>query len=329
MLLRHVMRQWIAVLLVSLWSGAIQPASAQSQTARGVGSARIDRIVAIGDLHGDLIATRAALKLAGVIDSTDRWIGGTTQLVQTGDILDRGDDEVVIFALFRRIAAEANAAGGRVHLLNGNHELMNSYLDFRYTTAGGFGAYASTPDPTPAVSLPSKIKAEQKGRAFAFRPGGPMAMQFAAQPTLFSLGDNAFAHGGILPWQARWGIDSINHMISAWLRNQAPMPEWVKGKEKSPVWNRLYSKAPDGAACDSAMVSLKTLGLKRMVVGHSIQKSGITSYCGGAVWAIDVGMSSFAKGRISVLEIRGDSLRILGPVDHPPVKGKNKKSGLD
>ena len=47
------------------------------------------RIVAIGDLHRDLIATRTALRLAGAIDERDRWVGGTTVVVQTGDQLDR------------------------------------------------------------------------------------------------------------------------------------------------------------------------------------------------------------------------------------------------
>ncbi len=34
------------------------------------------RVVAIGDLHGDLEAARSALRLAGAIDEQDQWIGG-------------------------------------------------------------------------------------------------------------------------------------------------------------------------------------------------------------------------------------------------------------
>src|SRR3954449_8945947 len=41
------------------------------------------RIVAIGDLHGDLGGARAALKAAGAIDDSDKWIGGELVVVQT------------------------------------------------------------------------------------------------------------------------------------------------------------------------------------------------------------------------------------------------------
>ncbi len=96
------------------------------------------RIVAIGDLHGDLQAARAALILAGAIDSQDRWIGRGLGVRQTGDQLDRGEGEIAILELFERLRAEALQAGGAVHVLNGNHELMNAAGDFRYVTGGGF-----------------------------------------------------------------------------------------------------------------------------------------------------------------------------------------------
>src|SRR5688572_16450107 len=51
------------------------------------------RIVAVGDLHGDLQSTRQALRLARAIDEKDHWIGGDLTLVQCGDQLDRGDQE--------------------------------------------------------------------------------------------------------------------------------------------------------------------------------------------------------------------------------------------
>jgi len=95
-----------------------------------------NHIVAIGDVHGDLDATRSALRLAGAIDAEDRWIGGQLVVVQTGDQLDRGDEERAILDLFDRLRSQAAAAGGAFHALLGNHELMNAKGDLRYVTDG-------------------------------------------------------------------------------------------------------------------------------------------------------------------------------------------------
>src|SRR5690349_1911903 len=140
------------------------------------------RIVAVGDLHGDLTATRAALRVAGVIDPHDRWIGGTTTLVQVGDVLDRGDDEQAIIDLLERLEGEAAAAGGAVIWLLGNHELMNAAADFRYVTPGGFTDFADVPnlDTSGLTAAP----ANERARIAAFRPGGPYAQILAGQNTI-------------------------------------------------------------------------------------------------------------------------------------------------
>ena len=50
----------------------------------------VSRVVAIGDVHGDKDALTAVLRMAGLIDSNDGWIGGTTHAVQVGDVPARG-----------------------------------------------------------------------------------------------------------------------------------------------------------------------------------------------------------------------------------------------
>ncbi len=47
------------------------------------------RIVAVGDLHGDLPNAHAVLQMAGVVDAKGNWANGVDFLVQTGDIIDR------------------------------------------------------------------------------------------------------------------------------------------------------------------------------------------------------------------------------------------------
>lgn len=293
----------LPLLLVGVLAGAIS-------VGCSVGGQNEARIVAIGDLHGDLEAARAALRLAGAIDDQDQWIGGKLVVVQTGDILDRGDGEVGIMELFERIGEEAEGAGGAVHVLNGNHELMNAYLDFRYVTDGGFSEFEEVGEVDPADSVMAALDPAHRGRAEAFRPGGPMARVLAQRPITVVVGNTLFTHGGVLPEHLDMGLDQMNAEVHAWLLNQAPQPEWIRG-DRSPVWTRLYSDQPDAAACDTLDMVLNRLGLERMVVGHTVQETGITSFCGGRVWCIDVGMAAHYGGRPEVLELQGNAVRSL------------------
>ena len=274
------------------------------------------RIVAFSDVHGDIDAARAALRLAGAIDEEDQWIGGDLVVVQTGDQLDRGDDEREILHLFDRLVVEAARAGGAFHPLNGNHELMNAHLDLRYITEGGFRDFASVIDSldtgeAAGDSLLAAYEPEQRGRIAAFRPGGPYALLLARRNTIVQVGDNVFVHGGVLPEHAAYGIEAINEEIRAWLRGEAPAPEWSRGSE-SPIWTRLYSRDPDDEACRVLGAALDLLGARRMVVGHTVHPEGITSYCDGRLWAADVGMAADYGGPRQVLEIRGDTVTVLG-----------------
>ena len=57
-----------------------------------LGAAPTPRIVAVGDVHGAGDAFVSILQKTGLIDAQKRWAGGTAILVQTGDLLDRGQD---------------------------------------------------------------------------------------------------------------------------------------------------------------------------------------------------------------------------------------------
>ena len=87
----------------------------------------VERIVAVGDLHGDYDNFIEILKdpKIGITDDNLRWIAGKTHLVQIGDVMDRGPDAKKIFDLLKKLGTEAEEAGGKVHMLIGNHEEMN------------------------------------------------------------------------------------------------------------------------------------------------------------------------------------------------------------
>jgi hypothetical protein len=264
------------------------------------------RVVAIGDLHGDLEATRRAFRLAGAIDANDAWIGGSLVVVQTGDAIDRADEDREVLDLLDRLREAAKKAGGELIALSGNHEIMNAELDFRYVTKKAFVSFADVKG-----NAPQGIPEHERGRAAAFVPGGMYARRFASQPIFVRVGDAVFVHGGILPKHLTYGLDRMNDEIRAWLLGEKSAPPQVVVSEDGPIWSRAYSNAPTPEDCGRAEKVLSALGAKRMVVGHTPQTGGINQVCGGKVWRIDTGMCRYYGGPTEVLEIKGDAMNVL------------------
>ena len=297
------------------------PPRAQRGAQPAVGAIGLDalrvaatgRVVAIGDVHGDLDATRRALRLAGAIDADDRWIGGSLVVVQTGDQLDRGDDEQAILDLLDALVAQARAAGGALVVLNGNHEIMNVLGDFRYVTPAGLrdfdGVAGANPDDPRFAELPETNRV----RAAAFAPGGPYAKRLAKRHIAAIVGDTAFVHGGILPEHVD-GLAKLDAGVRALLAGEQVAPEIVQQAmdPQGPLWTRDFSWVEEPEVCERLGQSLAKLGVARMVVGHTVQEKGVTSACDGRVWRIDVGLAAHYGGPTQVLEIDGGAVRVLG-----------------
>lgn len=237
------------------------------------------RIVAVGDLHGDLAQARSALEIAGVLssDGQDLWTGKETVLIQLGDILDRGEDEIAILSLLRSLNLQAKSKGGAVFQLNGNHETMNVEGDFRYVDPGAFDECGDFYDYlidydydwdeafSCWTSVKERLKKDhrvsndywgpwnlvkrQKGviaRSALLRPGGPLACELAKHAVVLKIDDWIFCHGGLLPHHVAYGIEKMNREVSHWMKgfneNGAQLPFMATRGYDSIVWNRLYSR---------------------------------------------------------------------------------------
>ena len=122
------------VLAIALLSGAAlaaPPTTAQSPA----------RIIAIGDIHGSIDGVTSILKVTGLIDNNRKWTGGTTQLLQTGDYMDRGAATRAVLDLLMELEPKAKAAGGRAFALLGNHEVMNLIGETRDATREIFATF--------------------------------------------------------------------------------------------------------------------------------------------------------------------------------------------
>jgi hypothetical protein len=97
--------------------GAVSASEAVQSAWRNV-----DRVVAFADVHGAYTELTALLRTAGVVDERLKWSVGGTHVVSLGDLLDRGEDSRKVMDLLMRLQDEAAAAGGRLHVVLGNHE---------------------------------------------------------------------------------------------------------------------------------------------------------------------------------------------------------------
>ncbi len=319
------MKRTALLLVVALLAGCDKPKppeptpapAASSAAPRSVGTLggtrpAPERVVAIGDIHGDLDAARRALRLAGAIDDKDAWIGGKLVVVQTGDQIDRGDEDRKVLDLFERLKGEATKTGGEVLSLVGNHEVMNAQLDFRYVTRPAFGTFADVNPKDEAIAQgATRVDPPERGRASAFLPGGPYATMLAKRPVIARVGDSIFVHGGVLPKHVRSGLDEINEGTQKWLLGERRLLPKEATSEDGPLWSRMYSSAPSASECAELDAVLNQLGAKRMVMGHTPQKPDISPACDGKAWRIDTGMSKYYAGQVQVLELRGNDVKVL------------------
>ncbi|KAL9171135.1 hypothetical protein ABFS82_04G190200 [Erythranthe guttata] len=302
------------------------------------------RLIAIGDLHGDLPKAKQALRLAGLVGPDDRWSGGSATVVQVGDIFDRGGDEIKLLYFFEKLKREAAGAGGLVITMNGNHEIMNVEGDFRFAAREGFEEFENwanfqrvgnsmkklcdgidqnsvsdflegVPDQLPRIK--PELLNGARARIAALRPNGLISSRFLSKnQTVVVVGDSVFAHGGLLQNHVNYGLDLINKEVRDWILGlkKNVSNSLVRGRD-SIVWLRSFSNelAQD---CDCSMLEhvLETIpGVKRMIMGHTIQRNGINTVCGNRAVRIDVGMSRLCGGRFpEVLEIGENSeLKVL------------------
>lgn len=100
------------------------------------------RTIAIGDIHGAFAEFTSILRTTGLTGPDDRWTGGNSQLIQTGDYMDRGPGTRAVLDLLMALEPQAQRAGGRALSLLGNHEVMNLVGDTRDATPEIYATFA-------------------------------------------------------------------------------------------------------------------------------------------------------------------------------------------
>lgn len=300
---------------------------------------QVDRVVAIGDLHGDYASYVKALESAKVINSRGEWIGGETHLVQLGDIPDRGDDTLKIIAHLKKLAAQARAKGGYVHTLLGNHEAMNTLGDLRYVTAGDFAAFAGRDskkwrdayydkvladikarEPERFASLPEDFREtwnathplgwveHQRGWNPKWNPQGEYFEWALQDPVAIQINDLVFLHGGISGAYCQNTLVSLTEKARTALRQSDPATPSVLTDENGPLWYRGLAGVEPVAAPETVQAILEHNGARHIVIGHTPTSGAIWPRYAGQVIQVDTGMSAFYGSHVAWLEATKDGL---------------------
>ncbi len=229
------------------------------------------RVVAVGDVHGDLDGVVSILRDAGLIDANSHWIGGNAVLVQTGDLLDRGPRPRDVLDLFMALEAEAPRSGGRVVVLLGNHEVMNLMADLRYVPLEEFAQFASPKSEKlrqsaysdyldwrqhrkkAGAELPPELSREawmaQHPAGYfehrqLFAANGKYGRWLRKRPALLVLNGTAFVHAGFGPEVASEPLEAIDRRIhdeiAAFDRDSGVLTE-AKIVPPFATWDELFA----------------------------------------------------------------------------------------
>ena len=267
-----------------------------------------NRIVIIGDIHGDIRRFKDILIDAKIINKNIEWIAEpkNTIVVQMGDQIDSinrdrtldewevlPDIEMIYFTnLLNKIAL---SKGGRVISLIGNHELMNTIGNYSYVSD---------------KSLKDNYKRQE-----LFKPGGTLSAILSQRPLVVKIGQLLFCHAGLtlehLNILSKYNKDVsyINTIWKNFIKNNAILAEDKEIFEDIILDGDgiLWTRDLDGKG--DLIKMLEKLGCVYMFVGHSVVEQ--VKLINDHVWYTDTGISrAFGNTSYQYIDIFNNQINI-------------------
>lgn len=274
----------------------------------------VPRIFAVSDIHGEYDALVDLLRNAGVVAKDLSWAWGDGHMVIVGDIFDRGAKVTECLWLIHRLEREARAAGGRVHYLLGNHEMMVMQGDLRYV----HDRYPSGIVASSGVKYPD-----------LFGPAMELGRWLRTRNMAVRLNGVVFVHGGMGPEIVRrkLSLKDINEGARAAIDLRSydlmfnDMPGFLLDTD-GPLWYRGYHRAaasyPQATDADIDAI-LAHLGASAVVVGHT-DVGEVQALYGGKVYGIDMSLERVGAFQ-GLLWDGGTFYRVAGDGSRQPIGG--------
>ena len=232
----------------------------------------VDRVVVISDIEGNFAALYSILLAQGVIDTAGNWVYGDGHLVMLGDLFDRGPDVTPLLWWLYVLEEQAQGAGGHLHILLGNHELMIIGGDTRY--------------------IHEKYRHQQKVTGIdytsLYSTESVLGNWLRSKPALTRIGYNLFSHGGISPQVLGldMSIDDLNRRVisrNLQLEESESIADDVIFGSNGIFWYRGWVESPPTE--EVLNLVLEKYKAERMVIGHTVVPSIQTSFDGKLVMA--------------------------------------------
>ncbi|WP_444995448.1 metallophosphoesterase [Aliikangiella sp. IMCC44359] len=249
------------------------------------------QVAAVSDIHGQFDLFIELLRNNKIIDENNEWSFANGHFVITGDIFDRGEKVTETLWFIYQLEQQARKAGGQVHLLLGNHEVMVLNGDLRYLN-------------------PKYVKVGKlldKPFETLFSPNSVLGAWLRSLPVLVKVNHVLFAHGGFHPdlVEQKLSLSRINQVFTENLVKtelEKPRSELANylHTTNGPIWYRgyFYKNGANEADIDSL---LQHFGVQHIVVGHTSQKRIETRY-DGKVIAIDASMKLGQYGEVLLIQ---------------------------
>jgi hypothetical protein len=240
----------------------------------------VKKLMILGDVHGDYIQFFSFLLANHIIDSSGNWSWKDGHLVILGDLFDRGDRVTECLWLVNKLQFQAAGAGGAVHLLLGNHEIMELKGDHRYLNE--------------KYSYLSEFK--HRNYSDNFKPSTELGRWLRSLNTMEVIDSFLFVHAGLHPYLAESGvkIDQVNQLVREVMnhrndRQLPPLYHWLVS-ESGPLWYRGYFRnfrSEEPLEQEQLSRILAYFGAGTMFIGHT-NVPDLTPLYNGRVIAMDI-----------------------------------------
>jgi len=251
---------------------------------------KVDKLFVLSDIEGNFAAFKKLLQGNGVIDSNYSWSFGKGHLVLVGDFFDRGEMVTEVLWLIYSLEEKAKAAGGYVHYILGNHEIMNLSGDLRYVRP----KYLNN-----ATILNEKYES-------MFNENTELGRWLRTKNVVEKINNIVFTHGGISADMNRMELDiaDINKMARPFYADSTykyPNSQTeIIYSDLGPFWYRGYYTGNDKITSSQIDSSLSLFNIRHIVTGHTIVADTISVWYGGRILNTDV---HHAEGKSEALFI--------------------------